>query len=164
MSGERDKKTVLDLVNHSRATFEAAVARYDDDQLVNVISPHGWNLKDMMAHITSWEAYAVDRFAEVSRGEKPRTYGHLTEEDTNRINQEFLEAGRKQTLDEVKVDFKRVHQNLVAAIEAMPEDTTDPWWSIWPDHELPWQLIHYNTWGHYDEHMHDLQNWLAARD
>lgn len=160
MAGERNKKTVLDLVKHSRAAFESVLSRYDDNKVVNLFSPDGWNLKDVMAHITFWESYVVDRFEEASQGKTPRTYGTLPLEELNRINQAALDAGRKQTLQEVRDNFERVHDKLLAAVEAMPEAMDHPWWAVWPDHDLPWQLIQYNTWDHYNEHLHNMEAWL----
>jgi hypothetical protein len=162
MSAEMNKKNVLDRVNQSRAHFESVLAPYNDDQLVNLISPAGWTLKDVMAHVMYWEAYALDRFREVSAGQKPRLFGDLTPAQVDEINHGWLEDGRQQTLDEVKTAFKQVHQDLLAAVEAVPEDTDHSWWSLWPDHNFPWRLVEWNTWGHYAEHLQDMEKWLLT--
>lgn len=149
-------------VREGRAALDARLAPLSEAQITTAHPPVGWNIKDVMAHIAFWEDYACQRLSEATRGEKPRLLGDIDEAEVDRINQEALEAGRARSLDAVQADFARTHRDLLAAIDAVPDDESDPWWGLWPDTVVPRRVIVYNTYDHYAEHLADIDRWLAG--
>jgi uncharacterized protein (TIGR03083 family) len=154
-----DKPTLLQRIRESYSVLETALARFDADQMITPHPPDGWSVKDIMAHITFWERYALERLQEVGRGETPQMLGDITDDDVNRINQEALEAGRARTLDDVSADFARVHADLWAEVQALPDDSDTAWWARWPAPEVGKQIIIYNTYDHYQEHIDMMREW-----
>jgi hypothetical protein len=161
MTIQSQKQDWLARIRAGRAELEAALARFDDARLADPFPPDGWSVKDVMAHIAFWEGYARARLHEASQGQAPQLLGDITQADVDRINQGALDAGRQQFLVAVQDDFRRAHAGLLAEIAAIPEDPDDPWWTLWPDRELPWLIIQYNTTDHYAEHLADVRRWLA---
>lgn len=159
---ETRKSTILARVREGRAEFEAALARLDPAQMAVARPPVGWSVKDMLAHITFWEQYAIDRWGEALRGETPRLITDFSEDYINRLNQEALDAGRAKSWDQVQTEFAQVHAALVAQVEKLPDDPGDPFWSMWSDPEIVWKLVEWNTYGHYLEHMDTLRAWAGA--
>ncbi len=155
-----NKTTMLKMVREGREALEKMLAKFDETQMGESHPPDGWSIKDTLAHITFWESYALERLRDAARGEKPRLYGDLSDPELNRINQEALEAGRANTLDRVKDEFHRVHRELYAELEAMPEDQSSEWWTVWPELDVPWKIIGYNTYDHYEEHLAELSRWV----
>lgn len=162
MGVPHDKPTLLRRMNETREQLIVFLAKFDADQMIEVHPPDGWSIKDAMAHITFWEKYALERYQEVARGEKPQLFGDITQDDVDRINQQALEAGRALSLKEVQTAFDRVYQELWAVVQTIPENPDDAWWGLWPTPELPWQLIAYNTFEHYPEHMESIRRWVRA--
>jgi len=154
-----DKQALLKRVRESRAELEALLAEFDDARMDESHPPDGWSVKDTLAHIAYWEGYALARFREAARGEKPQMLGAISEAEINRINQEALKAGRARSLDEVKAAFRQTHQALWDELAAIPENRGDAWWALWPEPDTPWNLITYNTYHHYGEHIQTLQTW-----
>lgn len=155
---------ILERARASRQQFEAILARFDDDQMAIAHDPDGWSVKDMLAHITYWESFALTRLQQATHGRTPELFGHADDEQIDAVNQAALEAGRAKPLDQVKAEFAQVHADLLAAIEAIPAAEDDPWWSLWPEPHTPKRLIFYNTYDHYDEHLADLRTWLPGDD
>lgn len=161
-AGQTPKGTTLQRVRAGRATLEALLARFSEAQRVESHPPDGWSVQDVLAHIAFWENYVLQRLQEAARGEAPQLYGELAEDELNRINQRALEAGRARPLDEVQDAFQRVFRDLWAALQALPEEPGDEWLALWPDPDLPWQIIASNTFDHYEEHMADLRAWAET--
>ncbi len=162
MAEQYDKSTVLARARAGRAEFEAKLAHFDESEMTISRPPMGWSVKDLMAHITFWEDYALQRFAEALRGETPRLLGQVTEQEINRVNQEALDAGRAKSLEVVRSEFTQVYAALIAQVEALPDDPADPFWSLWPEPDMPWKLVHWNTYGHYAEHAEMLHAWIES--
>ncbi len=156
-----DLHTILTRVRESRQQFDAILAGFTDEQMTVTHDPDGWSLKDVMAHITFWESYALTRLQQATHGRTPELYGALDESQVNDINQGALDAGRAKPLDQVKDEFARFHRDLLDAIQAVPADEDDPWWALWPEPHVPKRLIVYNTWDHYAEHLAEIRKWYA---
>jgi hypothetical protein len=152
-------QTILTRVRESRRQFETILANFDDDQMTVAHDPDGWSLKDVLAHITFWESYALTRLQQATHGRTPELYGDVSEDQINAINQGALDAGRAKSLDLVKDEFARIHRDLLDAIQAIPADEDDPWWALWPEPHVPKRLIAYNTWDHYAEHLDTVRAW-----
>lgn len=156
-----DKTTMLKMVREGWRELEETVARFDDAQMLRANPPDGWSVLDLMFHISHWEDFPLQRLKEANRGDKPDLSLNLTEEELDQVNQDLLEQGRKRTLDDVKVDFQRVHQELYAELVKIPADRDDPWWSLWPSPVMAWKVIIGDTSDHYADHLVDLKKWLG---
>ncbi|MFC1959895.1 DinB family protein [Chloroflexota bacterium] len=156
-----DKQALLEKVRTGRAAFDALLGQFPTDGLLTAYPPDGWSVKDMMAHIAFWEDYALGRFQDAAAGKSPQA-DELSNEDLDRINQAILDADPARTLAAVQEDYECVHQELWAALQALPDTADDPWWDLWPQRDLPLNLMGYNTYDHYEEHALDLRRWLAG--
>ena len=157
-----DLHTILTRVRESRQQFDAIIAKFDDEHMTIAHDPDGWSLKDVLAHITFWESYALTRLQQATHGRTPELYGDIDDDQVNAINQGAFEAGRAKSLDQVKEEFARLHEELLAAIQAIPADENDPWWELWPEPHVPKRLITWNTWDHYREHLDVVRRWLTS--
>jgi hypothetical protein len=162
MTTMTDKSELLDRIGRSFADLEDMLARFDETQMTQAYPPDNWTVQDVLAHITHWEAYALERLRDADRGEKPRLLGNISAAEVDRINADALAAGRQKTLEQVRADFRQTHADLVAEVEALPPTSQTEWWGLWPDADFPWQLIFWNTYDHYDEHVVQMQGWLGA--
>lgn len=155
-----DKAAMLPMIKASWTALTATIAQFDPTTLETPRSTAGWSIKDLMAHITFWEGYALRLFTEVNRGERAQILGEITEDDLNQINAKALAEGRAKALADVQTAFEAVHHDLMTMLKALPDEFEEAWWSLWPSKAFPHNLIVWNTYDHYDEHHHDLQQWL----
>ena len=160
----QDKASLLKRIRKDRAAIDSVLAQVGAVDMDSPVTDGGWTVRDVMAHITWWEHYALERLQEAQQGQSPQLLGHLSEADVEQINAEAHAEGRAKSLATVETEYPNVHQQLMAAIEDIPEDRSASWWTLWPDEDSVWALVSYNTWGHYGEHLPDLKRWQAEHD
>lgn len=120
-----------------------------------------WSLKDIIAHITWFEKEMVGLInAHALVGSE------LWNLPTDERNAAIYEEVRDQPLEQVLAESAQVHQQLLDALPSLSdEDLTDPsgFPNMPPDWQ-PWMLIAQNTYEHYEDHIQDVQRWLAEED
>lgn len=81
----------------------------------------GWSVKDHLAHITVWNEM---RFWELNRIAQGGTFSMApeTEEGIGWLNEGFAQARRRLPYAQVVADMNSVHNLLVQAVTAAPED------------------------------------------
>src|SRR5260221_2082539 len=82
-----------------------------------------WTMKDMVAHLTGWDRWVAMRYAAAQRGEpepSPPWSPELKTDDE--INAWIYESYRNRTLTQVLEETNRVHQQILAITQALPDD------------------------------------------
>lgn len=121
-----------------------------------------WSIKDIIAHLTGWRRRTVARLQAVQRGDPeppPPWPAHLQTDDE--INAWIYEANREHSVGEVLDDSHQVFQQLLAAIEGLPDAVLEA-----PQRHLPWlagqPFIASAFFSHFhDEHEPEMRAWLA---
>ena len=121
-----------------------------------------WSIKDIVAHLTGWRIRTVARLEAARRGEAappPPWPGQLQTDDE--INAWIYEANREHSLQQVLDELQQVFEQLLTAIEGLPDAVF-----IDPTGQLPWlesaPLNASDFFAHFhDEHEADIRAWLA---
>lgn len=121
-----------------------------------------WSIKDIVGHLTGWRRRTVGRLQAAQRGEgepSPPWPAHLQTDDE--INAWIYEANRGRSVREVLDDSHQVFQQLLAAIEGLPDDILSD-----PARHLSWwegqSVSAGDFFGHFhEEHEPDMRAWLA---
>jgi hypothetical protein len=146
---------VLDLLRSGRANLEAALGRIDEGQLERPGMAGGeWSAKDLMAHVTFWESAMVQRLG----GPKPAVEWTG---DLDSTNAAVYAASRSRSLADVRRDFDAVYRDLVARVEMLSDDELNSVRAA--DDQVVWEQISNETWGHYPEHVADLESGQQIR-
>jgi hypothetical protein len=94
-----------------------------------------WSIKDIVAHLTGWRRRTVARLQAAGRGDPeppPPWPSHLHTDDE--INAWIYEANHEKSVQEVLDESQRVFEQLLAAVEDLPDrvfvDVQQylPWW------------------------------------
>ena len=145
--------TKRELCSEEDATWQEFVDAWGrvPDALFEEAGYHpGWSVKDMVAHIGSWQAYAVQMFQRIRVG----TY-ESERLDVDAMNAQFVEAWRDQPVWAAKAECFASRTRFVQEFALLPELT--------PEAE-EWFLESGTV--HYREHLPRLREWadeLAAR-
>ncbi|MEZ4635629.1 MAG: ClbS/DfsB family four-helix bundle protein [Caldilineaceae bacterium] len=123
-----------------------------------------WSIKDIVTHITGWRRRTVARLQALVDDQPepaPPWPSHLQDDDE--INEWIYQSRRTYTVDEALAESHQVFQTMLAAIEAMSEETVEN------AHRLPWMHGHpfdaAEFFGHFhEEHEADMRAWLARMD
>jgi len=121
-----------------------------------------WSIRDIMAHLTSYEVVLVDVLREIGgSGETPALDAFRTQGPA--FNDLAVEARREHSLDEVLAELERTHATTLELMAGIAVDTlravnTIPWYG--PEYSLD-DLIVYQYYGHKREHSAQIE---AFRD
>ncbi|MGI8587369.1 MAG: DinB family protein [Chloroflexia bacterium] len=153
----RDRAHLIELIREAHDPLEATLGRVSDEQMVAPLLDGGWSIKDLLAHITSWEQSTLYNVRESVFGEAPPPLDFPDSGNTDALNAYFYEMHKDLSLAQVRDDFARVHAELLSVLEHVPEDKLSveirgrpPYWEIAGD-----------TYLHYPEHRAQVEAVLA---
>jgi hypothetical protein len=166
------KEIFLARLMHERDKFELLLNRVGYTRRMTLKGVSGkWSVKDMLAHILSYEQYMADRLHEILHGEEYvpcRTQNALDaflDEfgypdfgspllDDDGPNEWIVEKYKNVSLDDVVIQEIQSFGAIISSLEKMPEE-------LMTRHGL-YDRIASNTFGHYREHTVEIKRWLRS--
>ena len=154
---------IKDLEEENRQ-WEDLLARIGEDRMDQPGVAGHWSIKDIVAHLMSWRRRTVARLQAAARGEPaPPPFWPANLHTDDEINAWLYEADHARSVREVLDDSRRVFQQLMAAINALPEDQLmDPKSFPWLEGQPLTAAVLYSHF--HDEHESDMRAWLAAQE
>ena len=161
------KFLLLERLRAGRAEWEALLTEVPAGRMDEPGVEGAWSIKDILAHVTVYEQWTADQLEAVRRGEtemvvRPDTPPGANTFDTDERNAAYSAAYRARPLAEIAAWSREEYPRLLAAVEALPEETfITPGRVAWMGAEL-WLLVAGNTYDHYAEHAAAIRAWLAG--
>lgn len=166
-----NKTKLLETLQTERTHWESLLAGVDEARLTLSGVVGEWSIKDVIAHIMSYEQYIFDRLRETLRGEMyapSETTAALTAYldkhgypdfgsallDDDGPNAWVVQRYKNESLAAVITKERQVFADLLQAIEALPEEAL-------VEHQYA-ERIESNTTEHYQHHANDIRHWLAS--
>lgn len=153
----QNKAELIARIDRAWSDLEQAVAGWSDEQLTVPRDAAGWSAKDHLAHLAAWERSMLV----LLRDRQPQHVGLGVDQalfeshDIDAINAAIYAQVRDQPLAEVETERQRVHQEMRALLEALPEvDLLKPYGYYvegGPDGPV-YAWVNGNTWDHFDMH------------
>ncbi len=107
--------------------------------------PEGWSAKDLLAHIGSWQAEAVQVLEQIHMG----TFAQQRI-DVEQMNEQFYQANKDLPLSVVRVECWSARNRMLEEFNALPEVTVEA--EEWFVECGPM---------HYAEHVDRLREWVG---
>ncbi|MEX2247510.1 MAG: ClbS/DfsB family four-helix bundle protein [Dehalococcoidia bacterium] len=149
------KSELIANIKRDRDAIEAVLARVGDARMTQPALEDGWSVKDIVAHITSWEQLCLIWVRTGHRGEGP-----FTPETLNALNAKMHAERANQPLPDVLAEATCSHAELLEMAEAQTgEALAAP--PSWGQANLA-QIISSNSDEHYREHAEQIARWLKA--
>ena len=162
MAEQMDKASILDELRSKYVALEAILAPLDEAQMTKTGVIGDWSIKDILAHITAWHHRLLARLHAARQNEEPTISGPDSEEEMDRLNEQFYQENKSRPLADVLGDFRSSYLQIVEVVQAMPEeDLIDPRRFAWLDGDSLRQLVAGDTYDHYEEHRQQIEEWLA---
>ena len=87
------------------------------------VTPGGWSVKDILAHIIGWQRMILSFHAAEMRGEIPEVPGYgLTWRETPALNSIIYEEYRDLPLETVMKKYRSSHEDMLRLIDNVPDD------------------------------------------
>ena len=164
MEEHMNKTTLLDNMQRGYAALEAILTPLNEDQVTTAGVNGDWSIKDILAHIATWQRILVERLQAANRGEKPTTLldPYVNEAEIDRLNAQFYEESKGRPFAQVLADFRTSYRQIVEIVQTISdEELNDPQRFAWMRGEPLWRVIPGDTYAHYSEHIGSIQEWLA---
>ena len=158
-----NKDEILDALEDGREQFLDAIEGLPDEALLEAGVIEDWSIKDMLFHMSMWEAELIKLLWQVSHGEKPTTM-HFTQVDVDATNAAWLELSNARPLERVLDDFEAVRKQTARRVEAFEDkDLEDPKRYAWLSERPLWEWIASDSFEHEAEHAEQVRKWRATR-
>ena len=157
------KAELITQLNSENQAWEALLGAIGEERMDETGVAGAWSIKDVVAHLAAWRRRTVARLEVAGRGQpEPAPEWPSDLRDDDEINSWFHARDRGKSVREVLAESRRVFQELVAAIEKLPDDALDdagrfPWTNGAP-------LTGATLFGHFhEEHEADMRAYLSRQ-
>jgi hypothetical protein len=157
------KEKLLGLLETSREEFMDLLDMLDDEDFHEPGAINTWTIKDLLVHLTVWEAQLVTLLWQAKGGQRPTTV-HFENLSDDEINARWYEENKDRPLAIVMDDFYGVRNQTIRRVEEFSEaDLNNP-------ERYPWLKTHPladwiagSSYEHDQEHLPDLRMFVSRK-
>jgi hypothetical protein len=114
-----------------------------------------WSVRDILAHISTWDAEALKALPVILAEKKTPLYSALYG-GVDQFNRQEHERKSRLSLAEVKQELADVHRQLVTYLQTAPEKAFTPGTRFQ-------RRLRSDSYAHYLEHARSIAEWKARR-
>jgi hypothetical protein len=145
------RRRVLKRLDEAWAAFNESYTGLSDAQLMEAGVTGTWSIRDILAHVTTWEEEALTHLPLILKGGTPPRYS-VTYGGIDAFNALMTDKKRHLSLSEVRDQLTATHRRLVELIQSAPE------------HQLSGDTrfrrrLRLDTHGHYPIHAEAIRRW-----
>ncbi len=159
------KEALLALIEATRAELDAALAAVAPEERETPL-PSGLSVKDILAHVTFWERYLVDRIEATQAGRAFDPFPYETDATVDEINARVLAQHRTQSWDVIAYEYDAAHRRALALLATLDDaDLFDPARSaavIGDERHTVLEHVYAETAEHFAEHAAEINRWRTG--
>jgi len=144
-----DREEVHSLLEEAHKELLAAIDGLTPEQMAIPVFAD-WSVKDILAHIVSWEEYTLLDLQRVTRGHMP-ALASFNQRDVDNWNALVMSLRRGFPLDQVMHELEANRKATIAALDALPDERL-----VQGQFARIWASI---TAGHDHEHAEHIREW-----
>jgi hypothetical protein len=152
-SGDQIEK-LLKRLDAEWTVFKASYAGLSDAQMVKPDVMGDWSVKDILAHVNTWEEEALKYLPLIIAGGTPpryATYGGI-----DAFNARMTEQKRSLSLSDVRERLDETHRRIIDFIRSAPNDQ-------FTGETRARRRLRLDTYGHYPKHAEAIRQWRESR-
>jgi hypothetical protein len=150
-AGRRDTRArLLARLDGAWQALHLSYAGLSDEQLVETGVVGDWSIKDLLAHITTWEGEALKYLPVILEGKRPPRYA--AQGGIDAFNARMTNEKRGVPLVDVRRQMEETHRRVLDLLQAVPEKHLVG--------ETPFRRrLRWDTYHHYGEHAAAIKAW-----
>ena len=163
------KAQMIDRIKNSRAPLDRLIAQMTDEQMLQPGVENKSSVKDLLAHITTWEQHLVRGLAAAVKDRVPEVYVIDPSEPwepggLDAVNELIFTRNAQLPLQQVLSGFHSSLQDVLQAVNSLSyHDLFDPQGLAQVFGESTERVIGSDTFYHYPEHIQSISAWLNER-
>ena len=153
------KDELLDALEDSREAFLDALDTIPQDYWEKPGVMGDWSIKDILYHLTMWEAELVKLLWQISQGQSPSTALISNISDDER-NAQWQAQGQSRSVEQVLADFQGVRRQTTRRLMEIPDKLLDnPKQFDWLKGTPLWKWVAESSFEHESEHAQAMRDW-----
>jgi hypothetical protein len=164
-----EKQKILTELEEIFTRWQELLASLSAEQINQPLIPSLWTVKDMVAHLWSWQQATVARAEAALHGTAPaypewwQINGPDPNEDVDRTNAWIFTASKDRPWDRVYADWENQFARYLELYAQIPEkDLLEVGRYAWMGNH-PLMTSTMGTLDHHQEHYESLKDWLQAK-
>jgi len=158
-----NKENIISELTNSREKILETVRGLSDQEMETPGVMDDWSVKDILVHLTWWEAELVKLLWQAKQGVTPSS-ALVSQEPVDDLNARWHEESRSRPLKPILKDFLGVRNQTIRRVDALTETTlTDPSYFPWLDGEPLWKWIAGDSFEHEAEHEAQIRAWKTNK-
>jgi hypothetical protein len=154
-----NKSEIITALTERREKFLKVIEEIPVKQMEAPGVIDNWSVKDILVHLTRWEAELVKLLWQVEQGSTPTT-AHFGPDSVDEINERWYKVSQSRSLQVVIQDFLGVRSQTIRRVESLSDDIlNDPQSFPWLDGQPLWQWIADDSFEHESEHEAQIRAW-----
>ena len=146
-----NRQQLLQQLDKAWTAFTESCADLSEAQLTEPGVTGPWSVKDLMAHVTTWEEEALKYLPLILTGGRPPRYS-IQFGGINAFNAQMTERKRGLSLADVRRQLEETHRRLIAYMQSVPEEQYT--------RETPFRRrLRLDTYSHYPKHAKAIWAW-----
>ncbi|MGH9161732.1 MAG: ClbS/DfsB family four-helix bundle protein [Vicinamibacteraceae bacterium] len=146
-----DRRQLLQRLDQAWLAFSASYAGLSEAQLMVPGVTGAWSVRDIIAHVTTWEEEALEHLPSILAGRRPARYS-TTYGGIDAFNAVMTKKKAGLSLSDVFRQQEEIHQRLIALIERAPVDQLI--------RETRFRRrLRLDTYSHYPKHAKAIRRW-----
>ena len=157
------REKLVSLLETSRDELMDLLDMLDDEDFLEPGACGTWTVKDLLVHLTVWEAQLVTLLWQAKRGQRPTTV-HFEAISDDEINARWYEENKDRPLAIVMDDFYGVRNQTIRRVEEFSDDDlNNPERFSWLDGQPLVEWIASSSYAHDQEHLPDLRLFVSKK-
>jgi hypothetical protein len=149
------RRRLLKRLDKAWVAFNESYAGLSDAQLMEPGVTAAWSVRDILAHVTTWEEEALQHLPLILAGGTPPRYS-VRYGGIDAFNARMTEQKRSLSLAEVWRQRDDIHRRLIDFIQSAPNEQFI--------HETRFRRrLRLDTYGHYPLHAEAIRQWRRQR-
>lgn len=145
------KQQLLDKLERAWADLQASFAGMSEAQMTTPGVTGDWSVKDILAHVTTWEEEALRMMPVILENKTPPRYADQYG-GLNAFNAQMSAQKRDLPLAEVLAQLDATHHRLIEVVQRAPDD------QITRETRFR-RRLRLDTYSHYPEHARAIRAW-----
>jgi hypothetical protein len=151
-----NRDQLLNKLDRAWVALKESYAGLPDRHLTEPGVASDWSVKDILAHLTTWEEEALKYLPLINKGGKPPRYS-VQYGGIDAFNALRTEQKRTLSLSEVLRQLDETHRKLVDYVGSLPEEQFT--------RETPFRhRLRLDTYSHYPLHTRMIRQWREQKD
>jgi hypothetical protein len=151
-----DRQQLLKQLDKAWTAIKESYAGLSDAQLTEPGVVDDWSVKDILAHVTTWEEEALKYLPLIIQGSRPPRYS-VKYGGIDAFNAQMTEQKRALSLSDVLRQLDDTHHRLIAYVQSAPEEQFT--------RETPFRhRLRLDTYSHYPLHTRMIRAWRERSD